>query len=112
MEQEVAELRCCPPAPVILHLDSIKDGGHDSSQVNNALRDWLRCALPSVCNVQESSAANMQRSLQARSAAMAHAEDNHVAQTCLRVFGKLHCGAGWSGRVTRRRGRRASLLRT
>ena len=49
-EEGMAELRQAPPPPVVLHLDSIRDGGHDSSAVGEALRSWLRCgAAETLC---------------------------------------------------------------
>jgi hypothetical protein len=45
-DDKLAALKAKTPAPVILHLDSISGGGHDSEQLGKALRDWLRCAFP------------------------------------------------------------------
>jgi hypothetical protein len=47
-DEEVEVLKAKTPAPVILHLDSISGGGHNSGEICMALRDWLRCALPEL----------------------------------------------------------------
>jgi hypothetical protein len=50
-EGDVTRLRSRTAKPLILHLDSIKDGGHRSCQIYNDLRAWLRCATAArLCN--------------------------------------------------------------
>ena len=39
-------LRRAPPPPLILHLDSIRNGGHNFSKVRSALSKWLECVPP------------------------------------------------------------------
>jgi hypothetical protein len=51
-DADVAALRSAPAFPVILHLDSIKHGGHQSATVHNELRQWLRYVWTTSCRLQ------------------------------------------------------------
>lgn len=43
LQAAVMELRDRTAYPLVLHLDSIENGGHNSNAVLKALRIWLRC---------------------------------------------------------------------
>lgn len=42
-EAEKREILKRKPLPLILHLDPLKNGSHDTKAIGHALKKWLRC---------------------------------------------------------------------
>lgn len=52
-KEERYKILSCNAFPLILHLDPIKSGGHDTHVVSSALKQWLRCAVGFEADVKE-----------------------------------------------------------